>query len=247
MRILSKAIAATTIFASVLFVTSISSPEVKAETSEIELSDSVLDALTTEDFVQAYQIVNGKLDVEKTSDDILDQETIKALNQIYINKNRPLLKSSTGLPVSYDRLNSKEKGYAKSSPYQAGIVYNCSTAATSLAGKYWVNGTADFHNGNAYRHAVWNGIMTREMDATKAKKWADAHEYGQKGVGPQMDLQNNATGRARYAALKANDGIWWRSPTYQEISNDIMKQVTSGKLVRIVNGKLVKTNSSGKK
>ncbi|MBC1318091.1 DUF6973 domain-containing protein [Listeria booriae] len=247
MRILSKAIVATTIFASALFVATISSPQVKAETSKIELSDSVLDTLTSEDFVQAYQIVNGKLDVEKTSNDILDQETIKALNQIFVNKNRPLLRSSTGLPVSYDRLNSKEKGYAKSSPYQAGIVYNCSTAATSMAAKYWVNGTADFHNGNAYRHALWNGMMTREMDATKAKKWADAHEYGQTGVATQMDIKNNATGRARYATLKANDGIWWRSPTYQEISNDIMKQVTSDKLVRIVNGKLVKTNSAGKK
>ncbi|MBC1502138.1 hypothetical protein HB943_16165 [Listeria weihenstephanensis] len=247
MRIFWKAIVTTTILVAVLFLTTSLRVEVKAETSKIELSDVVLETLTSDDFVQAYKIVNEKLDVEKTSDAILDQETIKALNQIYARKNRPLLKSSTGLPVSYNRLNSKEKGYAKSSPYQAGIVYNCSTAATSMAGKYWVNGTADFHNGNAYRHALWNGMMSREMDATKAKKWADAHEYGQKGVATQMDLKNNATGRSRYATLKANDGIWWRSPTYQEISNDIMKQVTSGKLVRIVNGKLVKTNSAGKK
>jgi hypothetical protein len=51
---------------------------------------------------------------------------------------------------------------------------------------------------NAFRHAMWNAIMTDMIGAEKAKKFADAHEQVPNNPAghKQMDLHNNELGRS---------------------------------------------------
>jgi hypothetical protein len=51
---------------------------------------------------------------------------------------------------------------------------------------------------NAFKHAMWNAIMTLKMGAEKAKEYADAHEAPNINDYPEqceMDFHNNQLGR----------------------------------------------------
>ena len=67
---------------------------------------------------------------------------------------------------------------------------------------------------NAYKHTMWNALMTVEFSDSFAKEFSDAHEYGflmnseesithNAKLSVDMDLLNNASGR--------NIGTWWNS------------------------------------
>lgn len=210
-----------------------------------ELSEEVLEVLTEEDFAAAYEILTETTSIEdfEKQEKELDQLIIPILIDIAKTKENSI-KPYSILPDAYNRLNDTERKLAKKHPTQAAIVYNCSAAATGLAGKLYKNGNADNHNGNAFKHAFWNAAMTRDMNATKAKTWGDAHEVGAKGVSKDMDLKNNKIGRDTYVALADASFL---KPSYTKIQKELMKKIDQGKLYRVVNGKLVKTNSSGKK
>ncbi|MGG3642051.1 hypothetical protein ABES38_11845 [Bacillus gobiensis] len=219
------------------------------ENDTLVLSDQVVNNLTEVDYAYAYERVTSGNDIKSLSEEELDRQTIIVLNEIYqekINSKSFSTKSSSNLPISWDSLNSKEKEMAKKHPFQATIMYNCSAAAKSMSIKHFKYGDADDNNANAYRHAFWNAILSREMGTDNAKKWTDAHEYGHKSLGTEMDLKNNATGRSIYTALAEKKWLWFK-PGYLEISDDILTKVKQGKLVRIVNKKIVKTDGSGRK
>lgn len=67
---------------------------------------------------------------------------------------------------------------------------------------------------DAYRHTMWNALMTVEFNNNFAKEFSDAHEYGflinsensivdNQKLSVDMDLLNNASGRSI--------GTWWNS------------------------------------
>lgn len=53
-----------------------------------------------------------------------------------------------------------------------------------------------YGRGDAFRHAYWNAVMTKEIDETWARKFATAHESETPaGNDRTMDLRNNGVGR----------------------------------------------------
>ena len=81
---------------------------------------------------------------------------------------------------------------------------------------------------NAYRHAMWNAIMTDKMGAEKAKKFADAHEQIPKNPidHKEMDLHNNELGR-RIAIEYAGQG-------YDVFSQKIQEAISNGEAKVII-------------
>lgn len=104
--------------------------------------------------------------------------------------------------------------------------------------------SSGLHNGNgdAFRHALWNAGMVKDVGADFAKKWSDAHEYGSKGqpkIEQTMDLYNNNIG---INIAKSNKFL-----SVPAMADFIQKEVRAGKMKIIVNGKLVSSNSDGEK
>ena len=74
---------------------------------------------------------------------------------------------------------------------------------------------------NAYRHAMWNAVMTDKIGEEKAKKFADAHEQFPNNPVEhmEMDLHNNELGR-RIAIEYAGQGYDVFSQKIQEAINN---------------------------
>lgn len=95
--------------------------------------------------------------------------------------------------------------------------------------KYGNNGWLD--KGDAFRHAIWNVLIAKYTDGTKAQRaeWAqrftDAHEYGSPTpdtpLDNPMDYHNNAVGRNYWNQVVS--GSWWRFniPSDATIIDDI--------------------------
>lgn len=129
---------------------------------------------------------------------------------------------------SMEELNDAEKELAKSD-YIAAYQVNEARKITAeyIDDVYGAQNDRDNTQVNAYRHAMWNAIMTDKMGAEKAKKFADAHEqfpdnpYASK----QMDLHNNALGR-KIAQDYAGQG-------YDVFSIEIQNAIQNGEAVVI--------------
>lgn len=112
-------------------------------------------------------------------------------------------------------LTEAEKLVARAHPIEAAIAKNASDVAGELTNKYWgANATNyDATTANAFKHAVWNALMTRDLGSSMAYDFATAHEYPYYGDmspyqmwydasivitihdGTVMDLINNERGR----------------------------------------------------
>ena len=106
-------------------------------------------------------------------------------------------------------------------------------------GPHWRDGDA----ANAYRHAMWNALMTKYFltNATTAQIWASAHEEWpdeildmmheggfKRRVHTEMDLHNNAEGRkaVKFGELFISN---------EEISNRIIQKLRNGELKVLIN------------
>lgn len=176
------------------------------------------------------------------SDEEKDIIAVELLTQIVEEKEGI---QTFGLPEIYDTLNSEEKKLVVLHPAEALTVYAMSTRATQLAITYFTDGNADNNNGNAFKHAYWNTLLTVELGYNGAKRWATAHEHGQTGLNTTMDLRNNEEGRlAGEMIVDFYDTLYGRKPTYAEARNAIFSRIDRGELVRIINNSLVPTDSS---
>ncbi len=122
--------------------------------------------------------------------------------------------------------NDAEKALAKKDYFAAYQVNQARKIADEYTAKtYNVDPTKQDNNQpNAYRHAMWNAVMTDKIGEEKAKKFADAHElvenYDLWKENCQMDLHNNELGR-RIAIEYAGQGYDVFSQKIQEaINND---------------------------
>lgn len=81
---------------------------------------------------------------------------------------------------------------------------------------------------NAYRHAMWNAVMTDKIGEKKAKKFADAHEQipNNPVAYMEMDLHNNELGR-KIALEYAGQG-------YDVFSQKIQEAINSGEAKVII-------------
>lgn len=140
-------------------------------------------------------------------------------------------------------LNEQEKKLYKENKAKALIcISNGVMAVTTTNSRY--TQPSHNHNGDAFRHALWNFTMARDVGADFAKRWADAHEYGattQPALEQQMDLYNNEIGRA-YAKVHTSKRL-----TIPYMADIVQKDVRNGKMKIIINKKLVKSSSAGEK
>jgi RHS repeat-associated protein len=120
-------------------------------------------------------------------------------------------------------------------PKQAYLAYKASIKAFAwTALKYgWKNRTAGSNHIDAFRHALWNALMTKYMGSTFAYRFATAHEQGRSGWDVRMDLRNNAIGRTI--------GMIYRTRSESYIAGRVMYYLKNHKLVQI------KFNKYGKK
>ena len=112
-------------------------------------------------------------------------------------------------------LTNEEKLVARAHPIEAAIAKNASNVAGELTDDYWGENATNYDAtaANAFKHAVWNALMTRDLGYSMARNFATAHEapyygdttpykmrYDESIVmtihdGTVMDLINNERGR----------------------------------------------------
>ena len=133
-----------------------------------------------------------------------------------------ILKNIADDKIDQSGANDAEKELAKKD-YIAAYKVNQSKNITEeyIDKTYGKENDFDGTQVNAYRHAMWNAVMTDKMGEAKAKKFADAHE--QIPDNPidhkEMDLHNNELGR-RIAIEYAGQGYDVFSKKIQEAINN---------------------------
>ena len=118
--------------------------------------------------------------------------------------------------------NDAEKALAKKDYIAAYQVNKAKTITEEYIDKtYGRENDFDGTQVNAYRHAMWNAVMTDKIGAKKAKKFADAHEQFPNNPVEhmEMDFHNNDLGR-RIALEYAGQGYDVFSQKIQEAINN---------------------------
>lgn len=97
---------------------------------------------------------------------------------------------------TYGNLNEAEKAFVRRHPIAAVEFREAAEKALTEAQRMFPD---SLHNGegDAFRHAYWNALMTRAEGAGLAEQFATAHEAGPDNPPDEraMDLYNNAVGR----------------------------------------------------
>lgn len=223
------------------------------ENNSFILSDEVVNVLTQEDYAKAYEILIDIPNKDTLTEEELNKEAVTILTNIYNDKTMKDINTNVGtfavaaftsIPSKWNELNKKEKALAKKQPLQASQVYYATGKAENETDRLFKYGNSkDATNGNAFKHSYWNALMTREMGAKNAKTWADAHEDGKSLTSNNtiMDFRNNKIGRDTYSALWDKNK---KSVSVDTVKKEMLKKIDQGKLWRIVNKKLVRTNNS---
>lgn len=186
--------------------------------------------LTFEDLSEINQIVQG-------DKGITDQDVLKLLVEKIEEKNsNSSLKASRSYSVFGTRITSEEAKLVAKHPIDAvEVAANAETAQDAAEDKY-ESDELYLGNGDAFRHAYWNALNVEFVGESRAKEFADAHESETpSGVDKTMDLRNNKIGRSI-----------GESTSISKIKSKVEKYCDRGDLWRVVNGKLVETDSSGK-
>ena len=113
---------------------------------------------------------------------------------------RPLIKKiKNEIQAGYNELTPIEKDLAMKHPISALKVHKARNIADQYTqeryGADWEHG---YNEANAFRHAMWNAVMTDMIGEEKAKLFADAHEAAyliDQSELCAMDFQNNQLGR----------------------------------------------------
>ena len=168
----------------------------------------------------------------KKSENII-QETVKNITKVDITE------TESALILLAPKEAMIVKDAAKEADEWTDKIFGGYYKALDDKGPHWRDGDA----ANAYRHAMWNALMTKYFltNATTAQIWASAHEEWpdeildmmheggfKRRVHTEMDLHNNAEGRS---AVKFGE----LSISSEEISNRIIQKLKNGKLKILVN------------
>lgn len=171
-------------------------------------------------------------------------DTFKSLRIIskvlsYQNKYAGIVNPASSLPKP-GNLNAHELVLAAANPFEATQVYVSSEGAKVRTAKYYVYPDSDNTNANAFKHAIWNALMTSMMNAKEAEKWATAHERSSAtAIAAAMDLLNNNYGRELYVSLGKVD--------FSVVEKQLLQDIGQKKLKRIINNQLALTDHSGRK
>jgi hypothetical protein len=148
-----------------------------------------------------------------------------------------LAESPGGTKTPYDKLNAEQKRFVRKNPAAALRADKLAQIARNEAAKRYPK-QADQKDGpgDAFRHAYWNALMTREMGRTTAKEIADANEawdWNPPGdPAREMDMYNNAVGRdigAPFIQPTLSGGGISRG-TMTQVADAVQKALNAGRL-----------------
>ena len=210
---------------------------------KIKLNSGVADYITPS---VAYEVIEKVDSLKEMYPDLTESDmsnlVVYYLNQRYGDGNI-IQTASSGLPYE-SRLNQKEKELFKANVLKGTRALNYAHNAETRAKARYISESLYQGNGDAFRHALWNALMAKDLGASYAKQWGDAHEYGQSGIDPEMDLYNNSKGRTIVTSVAGGmDSSYWQP----RLETELIKNIDNGKLKRIVKNRLIWTDSSQKK
>jgi aspartyl-tRNA synthetase len=183
-------------------------------------------------------------DFKEANPNLSDQSIVAEFdNKFGNNSNKFSLKAvnDDGYADKWAALNSFEKGLAASNPAAALIVNTCRNKANTYASESIYksqkgNGTAK----DAYRHAIWNALMSKYVSKQSAELWATAHEEQSDPNYPnritdgiknsehtRMDLHNNKKGRDCWSVL--TDTILFTSD--QDLKDRVVAKIKAGEMI----------------
>lgn len=217
------------------------SPTILAAAEKDYLTEQEVRSISFENLNTIYQDVKGSI----------SHYTEHEFNLLVTQKIRDFLEieQDTILPLGYElpgglRITQAEVNLAKSNPGEFTIYGSTALAAINLSEAIYNSGLSQ-GNGDAFRHAYWNAILVQEFGAVtrgpaygveRAEIWTTAHESESSGIDKEMDLYNNYVGR--------EIGYFNYTQSRTHISNTLQTLVNQGTLVRIVNNRLVATDST---
>ncbi|MDH5251629.1 MAG: hypothetical protein OEW40_21725, partial [Cyclobacteriaceae bacterium] len=113
--------------------------------------------------------------------------------------------------------------------------------AETLAGQLF-EGTLHNGKGDAFRHALFSALNSRDLGLELTKKLSDAHELHplETKLGRDMDLHNNMIGREIFSLLDSR-GLGQGPHSTEGFGIFTMKALEQGFLKEIVGGNLVST------
>lgn len=158
--------------------------------------------------------------------------------------------------------NAKEINLFAKHPHNAAKTKNIADVASREAAKRYSKYTLWQGNGDAYRHALWNAIMTKNISRDWAYQVGYAHENlkpGEKApdLDTKMDITNNYRGRLDGTTYKDYNDVQLTQIVADTVSKGKKVRIrtyTSGKADRVLDGvktkyvnKFVETTSGGRK
>ncbi len=240
----SKAVAATILSIGLLLTSNVSvfaaenSIVPSVNSSKIETSSDYDKIITSRGNILTYEDFAAiKVELDKIGDKATNESAKKLIVSKIIEKEKAAAGTITpSYTIWGSNLNETELILVAMYPFDAVNVYNDAQAALSQAQYLYQASTLYQGNGDAFRHSYWNALMYHDVGPLLAEGFATAHEStSPEGIDKSMDLFNNNVGR--------NIGRYYsRSDSFTQC----IIYVSNGWLERIVNGKIVVTDSSGR-
>ncbi len=171
----------------------------------VEHNELVKKYLTDEEINYYRNIIN----IKEENPNLAEEEIVKLISPTITSK--LMAASSSGESTGVWNLTDAEKLLIAKYPIQALKVNACKESADQWTDAWYPTWT-DGDEGNAYRHAFWNAMMTEEIGVISAQQFATAHENhgltdaeykaiiinGFNGLQHrEMDLYNNNIGRTK--------------------------------------------------
>lgn len=247
-----------------------------AASSKEELTDDVIRSLSDKDFSDCYDyLLKYKQNNPSCTDDELDALATNFYIEAYQSKGStpaPIDSFYDDLIISASGMNPEELALSKKYPSDLAAVYSASGIAQNEAEKrYW--GGAFLGNKDAFRHTSWNALIICRFYALgkgdynwcseRTRLWTTAHETGSKkqngqsdaqfAVDKQMDLLNNAAGRAAAETTYTSEGLalqkvqqYVDSGLCKRIKTDAQTSYQPAQMFAIPTWTLRQTNTAGK-
>ncbi len=131
-----------------------------------------------------------------------------------------------GKVLYYPGLTSEEKRLVEKYPKDALIVFIQKERAEISTDRNFPQGALNDES-DAFRHFVWAGLLTKELDSEKAKLFLDAHESNphQPPAEKAMDLANNRDGILVAQRLEKSKNLNLKS-----LEIEALKELKEGRL-----------------
>ncbi|MBR6522980.1 MAG: RHS repeat-associated core domain-containing protein, partial [Clostridia bacterium] len=183
--------------------------------------------------------IDNNIDIQK-----MKKEVSELANKVRNIGDLQKVKEPFGISA---KLNSVEQVLYASNPALGNGAIVAGVESRIATEELYGDGYVVNDNSDAFRHAYWHATSTLMNKSEYATDWANAHEYGfpenftsNNIMGTYMDLYNNGVGIYQGAKI-------WQGSGDVNICKIIRNRVDVGGLFRIIDGKLVVTDSSGRK